>query len=516
MPAFTKVREYILSLIQDVPSNDTTTLPSTRRIAQECRVNRGTVLRVIHALSSEGLITTIRKPSIMIGRKPSTEAFAVNPQQTLGPRSMEVCRSLLRDIIDCRLRPGSMLPTFKELRALYGCSPVTLHAAVSSLITTGHLERFKNGYRVHQPTAVSGKLSLMLIIPEKRPKSGRIPNRIAGFWIDIARECDRLNVDLETYGFYCADSSRERSEKFRSFTRKVNERALGYFIVLVDSEPSDILDVMSVLRGSEKPVAIWDVGRTSIMPIPKPFRNNPKILIIGRSVIKSGGALIGRRLIELGHRRVAVIMTKHWGNELIFQGLQKSFSEAGLDESLIFLPVNEKTVSFDWKTPNASKAREALHQGVSKAAHIIDEQWKHFSHLEDQFRAGIWNHYYNREIRRIFQCALSDPSVTCVVGIHWDARLVDDICRENRISIPKHLSLVGVLNSAEHIAAGITCCDWNFPAVVNAMVDHLLKPAPLHKNRHRLVEIQSILVERQSSGSVTTHNNRPDPSHEHD
>jgi len=501
-PAFTKVRDYILSRIENCSSHGTTALPSTRRIAQECRVNRGTVLRAIHALSSEGLIKTVSKPSIMIAQESPTETLGVNTQQTLGPRSMEVCRSLLRDIIDCRLRPGSMLPSFKELRAFYGCSSVTIHAAINNLIVTGYLERFKHGYRIHQPRAISGKLSLMLIIPEQRPKTGRIPNRIAGFWIDIARECDRLNVNLETYGYYCADSASEQSEKLRMFTRKVNERALGYFIVLVDSEPSDILDVMSVLKGTEKPVAVWDVGRTSIMPLPHWFRNDPKILIIGRSVIESGGTLIGRRLIELGHRRVAVIMTKHWGNELIFQGLQKSFFEAGLDDGLIFLPVTEKAASFNWKTAKASKARNALHQGISKAARIVDERWEHFSHLEDQFRAGIWNHHYNIEIRRLFRKALNDHSVTCIVGIHWDTRLVSDICLENRITIPKHLSIVGVLNSAEHISAGITCCDWNFPAVVNAMVDHLLKPLPLHKNRHRLVEIQSILVERQSSGTV--------------
>jgi hypothetical protein len=345
----------------------------------------------------------------------------------------------------------------------------------------------------------------MLISPEHRPKTGRIPNRIAGFWIDIARECNRLNVNLETYGYYCADSGPERNERLRSFTRKVDDRALGYFIVLVDSEPSDILDAMNVLQCSGKPVAIWDVGRRSIMPLPPPFRNDPRVLVIGRSVIESGGTVIGRRLIELGHHHVAVIMSKHWGNDLILQGLQKSFSEAGLDEGLVFLPVTEKAVSFNWETAQALKARKTFHRGVSQAAHIIDEHWNHFSHIEEQFRAGIWNHRYNIEIRRLFQKALSDSSVTCIVGIHWDTRLVSDICRENRISIPKHLSLVGVLNSAEHIAAGITCCDWNFPAVVNAMVDHLLKPVPLNKSRHRFVEIQSILVERQSSGAVYTH-----------
>ncbi|MBN1308864.1 MAG: GntR family transcriptional regulator, partial [Chitinispirillaceae bacterium] len=235
MPAFSKVREYILTQIQDLPSQGTTLLPSTRCIAHECRVNRGTVLRVIHALSSEGLIQTVRKPSINIVRGSSTEAFAVNAQQTLGPRSMEVCRSLLRDIIDCRLQPGSTLPSFKELRAAYGCSSVTIHAVVNNLVATGHVRRFGHGYRIHRHGAVGIKLFLTLIIPEKRPKTGRIPNRIAGFWIDIARECDRLNVNLETYGYYCSDSARERREQLRKFTNEINDRVLGYFIMLVDS-----------------------------------------------------------------------------------------------------------------------------------------------------------------------------------------------------------------------------------------------------------------------------------------
>ncbi len=502
LPAFSKVREYILDRIKELPSHGNITLPSTRAIAHECSVNRGTVLRVIHTLSEQGLIKTVKKPSTVIVQDGAPEDPSVSVQQTLGPRSMEVCRSLLRDIIDCRLRPGSMLPSFKELRAIYGCSAVTIHAVVNSLISTGYVQRFRHGFRIHQHTAVSGKLSLILIIPDQKPRTSRLPNRIAGFWIDIARECDRLNLSLETYGYYCADNGRERRDRLRTFTNSTNDRVLGYFIVLVDSLPPDIMDVMRVLRSTGKPMAVWDVGERSILPLPSPFCNDPRILVIGRSLIESGGTIIGRRLIELGHRNVAVIMSRHWGNDLILQGLQKSFTEAGLEKGLYFLPVDEAAVALDWQEPRISEANKALSRVIARAAHAIDTNWKGYSRLEEHLRAGMWNHLFNKETRRLFREALSNRSITCIVGIHWDMRLVADVCRENNLKIPQNLSLVGIVNSEEHIAAGITCCDWNFPAVVNAMVDHFLNPVPLHTGRNRLVEIQSILVERQSSGPV--------------
>ncbi|MBN1578069.1 MAG: GntR family transcriptional regulator [Chitinispirillaceae bacterium] len=488
--------------VHELPSHGKFTLPSTRRIAQECGVNRGTVLRVIHTLAEQGLIKTVRKPSTVIVQDSAPEDPSVSVRQTLGPRSMGVCRSLLRDIIDCRLRPGSMLPSFKELRAIYGCSAVTIHAVVNSLISTGYVQRFRHGYRIHQHSSVGGRLFLTLIIPEKKPKTGRIPNRIAGFWIDIARECGRLNVNLETYGYYCSSSDRERRERLRQFTHDINDRVLGYFIMLVDGRPADILDVMAILRATGKPMAVWDVGEQSIMPLPPPFCNDPRILIIARSLIESGGRIIGRRLIDLGHRNVAVIMSHHWGNDLILQGLQKSFAEAGLETGLTFFPVTEDAVALDWHAPHVTNAYRALQSGIAMAARAVDPQWKGYARFEEQIRAGMWNHLYNNETRRLFKRALADRAVTCIVGIHWDARLVLDVCRENKLKIPEHLSLVGVVNSEEHIATGITCCDWNFPAVVNAMVDHFLKPAPIQRNRNRMVDIQSILLERQSSGPV--------------
>ena len=500
MPAFSKVREFILARIRELPSRGDFTLPSTRRIAQECGVNRGTVLRVIHTLSEQGLIKTVRKPSTVIIHESPPEDLSLNAHQILGPRSLEVYQRLLRDIIDCRFNPGSMLPSFKELRALYGCSAVTIHAAISSLNSAGYVQRFRRGYRIHQHTAVSGKLFLTLIIPEKRPTSGRIPSRVAGFWIDIARECDRLNVDLETYGYYCADSEHEQQERLRAYVRQIDDRVLGYFIVLVDSEPSDILAVMNVLYTTGKPIAVWDVGQRSIMPLPSPLCDDPKILIIGRSLIESSGRVIGRRLIDLGHRKVAVIMTHHWGNDLILSGLQKSFTEAGLEAGLTFLPVTEESIALDWRAPRIAEAYKALSRGISMAARAVDAKWRDYSSLEEQVRARMWNHCYSKEMRRLVRVALDNRSITCIVGIHWDPRTIMEICEGNKLKIPQHLSIAGVLNSEDHIAAGITCCDWNFPALANAIVDHFLKRKSMRKGRSRVLEIQSTLLERQSTG----------------
>ncbi len=495
--AFSRVREHILAMIRDFPAHGFFTLPSTRHIANTCGVNRGTVLRVMHTLCEQGLIKTVKKPSTVIVQGGVHDEGPTGPEQTLGPRSLEVHQRLLRDIIDCRFRPGSMLPSYKELRALYGCSAVTIHAAVNCLAAAGQVQRFKRGFLIHQHTSVGGRLFLTLIIPEKAPNTGRIPNRIAGFWIDIARECDRLNVNLETYGYYC--SEHERSEKLRSFIQEINDRVLGYFVVLVDSEPSDILDVMSVLRATGKPVAAWDVGRRSIMPLPSPLCDDPKILIIGRSLIESGGRILGRRLIDLGHRSIAVIMSHHWGNDLILQGLRKSFKEAGLVKGLTFLPVTEESIALDWHAPRIVEAYKTLSRAIATTTRAVDAQWKDYSPLEEHVRARMWNHCYSREMRRLFQQALNNLSITCIVGIHWDPRMIMEICRENKLKIPQHLSIAGVLNTEEHTAAGITCCDWNFPAVINAMVDHFLKSVT-EANRCRVVEIQSTLLERQSIG----------------
>ncbi|MBD3422766.1 MAG: hypothetical protein GF398_21855 [Chitinivibrionales bacterium] len=73
----------------------------------------------------------------------------------------------------------------------------------------------------------------------------------------------------------------------------------------------------------------------------------------------------------------------------------------------------------------------------------------------------------------------------------------------NGIAVPQSMALISFDNDDKALRHHITSCDFNIPAVVQAMLDHILgsRLRALH-GRRQVVEIGSSVIERYSTGKV--------------
>lgn len=101
--------------------------------------------------------------------------------------------------------------------------------------------------------------------------------------------------------------------------------------------------------------------------------------------------------------------------------------------------------------------------------------------LERAASEGLGEGYYHwvleRELGPLFMRALSDGNITAwVFGDDTEAIVGLDFLKRNRAAVPGRVSVVGFNNSRAALAADLTSYNNDFEAVMNAMLNYLLRP----------------------------------------
>jgi len=77
-----------------------------------------------------------------------------------------------------------------------------------------------------------------------------------------------------------------------------------------------------------------------------------------------------------------------------------------------------------------------------------------------------------------------------------------DQLSEERVRVPDELSVVSFDNTMPAQLKGLSSYSFNYPAIVNAMLEHILDPKRT-RSGDGVVEVPGMVVERQTSGSVS-------------
>jgi len=109
---------------------------------------------------------------------------------------------------------------------------------------------------------------------------------------------------------------------------------------------------------------------------------------------------------------------------------------------------------------------------------------------------------YRRQALPLFDDIRRTEPATAWVAYKDDiALLALHYLRDARVRLPQDLSLVGFGDTHTEMRQGLSSYNFNIPAVVNSMLDHVLAPRRAGA-RSPMVEIPGTVVERRTSGQA--------------
>jgi DNA-binding LacI/PurR family transcriptional regulator len=187
--------------------------------------------------------------------------------------------------------------------------------------------------------------------------------------------------------------------------------------------------------------------------------------------------------------------------------LQKAYSAAGLSAA-VSVYTSPGSMA-DWPKYRAemeqmhsdAALRDAHRRWQAKAPDVLRKHvdWLLSDSLSDAYATAC----VHATVNTLCERALADGSATAwVFPNDYICGMGYDLLRAKHIQVPRRISLVGFDDSTAAVYRRITSYYFNLPALVKAMLRHVLTPHVLHGvRRRRVIEIEGNIVERQTTAA---------------
>jgi DNA-binding LacI/PurR family transcriptional regulator len=212
---------------------------------------------------------------------------------------------------------------------------------------------------------------------------------------------------------------------------------------------------------------------------------------------------VGALLLGAGHRRVAYLSpvgaTLYSRHRL--EGLQHAYDQAGLSEGVAAF-VNPRCSSFEDIQGTGQKAT-TLRAFAAAVARLEKRMDPGEGKDVDYFYRFYTETYLLRRAMQtqmlpLMTAAARDPA-TAWVGVNdWAALVAMDWLRRRSAKSGTRTALLGFDDTFEAFSHGLTSYNFNMPALVQAMLGHVLEP-PGGRSQLPPVEIPGVIVARQST-----------------
>ncbi len=422
-----------------------------------------------------------------------------------GPRWQELKRDIGERLLSQEYAPGELLPAAKELCAEFGTSHRTLRRALLALVREKRLERHRRTYRVAQGRKRRSHARLGFIATmDLHEFLDKLGPRSVSMWRALEQECRRNSLGLEIYDyrksvgeFPWPDGARQR------LVDRIDTAAfLGFMVWPYALRAAAVEEIVDMLAPSRKPVAVlcetWDSPLEEFAAAVSRSRDAQLFAVAQTG---ASGAAVGTHLVRLGHRRIAVFspepLAGGWSRR--WEQLCAAYASAGVAPG-----------------PELFVCPEGFRQQDAETVRQLD-RFEHATRvllrtnttsLTQSFvanRAGPYLSASRLALRMtpVFEQALRRGGYTAWVGMSdVCARAALHFLRARGVRVPAQVSVVGVDNDSEAFADGLTTYDFNMPAVVHAMVQHVLthRRGPRSAGAPPYVELPGQVLVRQTSG----------------
>lgn len=475
-------------------------------LARRAGVSRETMGKVVRSLRLTGVLTVTQRSGIRI--VDSAHIHSEGPLPAPPVYAWQgVAARLTDDMWDGRYALGGRLPGAQVLQGRYGACYRSVKKALEALCRQGLVERSGRGYRVVGTAAPTPHQSVVLTVRGADPgvpAPALFPmaeETLYGF----QREGARLRVDVRavSFGFSSAKLLGPGGGPGPFVDQRERASTLGFACALFGIGSAALLEFIHHLESYGCPVAALDpTGSLYHSSGPLPLARSTRLFSLATG--SRAGSAVGRHLAALGHRHVAYISADHqmvWSQERLM-GLSESLGAAGGTVSAFTHPGRRPPM----RGAGGSSWAATLGGRFDRAIAMIESQ-------DPQLAAAVAKHRLlvretaneqntHADLEGLFDAALSHGSITAWVAAN-DATALGGIAflKEQGRKVPQDMSVGGFDDSAESFAWGLTSYNFNVPALVQAMLSHVLHPDVYRRFGvgGRAREIDGSVVARQTT-----------------
>ncbi len=495
-PAVQRAESGLRTLIRDAQANGVTLLPSLNMLAVRLQVSRVTVLRAMRrmeqagcvvGLPGRGYVVTGVAPAVSSSRPPRPSSRPPAPC----PRWRELRDSLINDMLEGHFPPGSTLPSTKELCVRYGCGYSSLLHAIRSLLAERRLTRHGRRYVVREATAPKSQSFIGLVSFTHYPANlVLIGPHGAPLWRTMEHECTRRR--LSAVGRDVAAAAAEPWPEGGTM--------VGCIMAHLGRNRKGPAQALRAILSARLPVALIDQGgceATLAQEYPSPL-----VRCFALGTQRGCGRRVGEYLLARGHRGVLFIAPRDAQIERTrWKGVCEPFRKVGLTDAVVFRALD---LSAPPRTGRTHEFVELMHRALGAADTLPVHEVGRMRRRALNFALGSFSSTVRApETTRtlLAQMPQTEPATAWVAFNDELALSLLEYFQEAGIELPCDLSLVSFDDTTEAYLQGVTSYNFNIPALVNAVLKHILSPKRSGR-RSPVVEIPGMVMERRTSGSI--------------
>jgi DNA-binding LacI/PurR family transcriptional regulator/DNA-binding transcriptional regulator YhcF (GntR family) len=500
-------------------------LPTLRVLASKARVSPDTMLRALHLIEADGLLTIVKNHGTYAG-KPEDRMRSLDVDSLKRPlwgKWQRLHSRLAQDIYSGIFPKGADLPSLPDLASRYGTTTPTLRKAIRALEDSGVLEPHGRHYRIPRPANHSGQAGVLFTVCAQ-PAEGDLwfrQDRHAEFLTSLRHACTEANLRLFVSSHHPGQAFLWRTGQGRPLggardESEIRETPLRAHIVWAPclSERdfqrlcADFAELNTTAKpirvGSrEMPIAILDGGMG--MPIVLPRSKEHPYARIFSTPRKEAAQQVARVLLAAGHRRIAFLSSFHtevWSKERLV-GLRRECEAAGFPDA-----VQAFTVAAKESAPNGQEEHSLRGAEAEFGANLDRLEKSLGGNIQpwltaplrislDQLRgASRMDQLLREPVERMLDWG---PSA-CVAASDSMALIAMHHLRKAGVAIPDAISFVGFNDDKYASENDLSSYNFNMAVIARTMLRYVLDPEKAGRaDRGGVVDCAGSLVERKSS-----------------
>ncbi len=488
---------YLHSLVSGTSPDSPARLPTIAVLARKAGVAPATMWSAVRQLCREGVLVARPRSGVHIARDP----FGDRPRPP-GDSSGQLPSAAqrwehVRDRIEEDIAGGvffseGILPRSKQLLIRYGVCHQTLRKALASLEQGGALVRRSKSWHIvgNAPRTTSSTVLFIEWVSGQAVVNA------------LDTECSRMGLRLQIVRLFPRERLFETLAQLRAGSG--DKPVVGVLLAITGGSPAQYREILTAITPFERPIAILDqTGGATGVSLP----GGRAVRVVTIAANREPGRLMGRFLLNNGHRRAAFISAVHHEN-------WSRARYAGMEEVFRRVPGARLVEVFDerGRSPQAHSTQVAADLFWLTEKLLSRERPRHrrlarcLRRMSTELSAAMAWAYVEEGLGPLMERALAMPGVSAWVAANDPMALAcTEFLRSRGVRVPEDMSVAGFDDSLAAFTADLTSYNFNRTAAVRAAVSYLVSgPARGGASGPRTVEIDGFVTPRGSTRNLAT------------